>query len=98
MCDCALGDAGAWEVEGALRVNTTLTHLSMHRNAVGDAGTREMAAALRVNTTLVNLALGGRWYSSETGHWNECAVGEVVKQELREVWDRRAGAGWVSLE
>ena len=95
ICGNTLKNAGTRELAAALRLNTTLTHLAIHRNGVGADGAREIAAALRVNTSLVNLTLGGRWMSwrNHVGIWEPCALQDVVKQELREVWTRRGGEG-----
>ena len=57
LCGCELGDHGAREIAGALRVNSTLQTLNLFSNEVGDYGAREIAGALRVNSTLQTLDL-----------------------------------------
>ena len=58
MSGTKLGDAGAGELAGALKVNTTLKSLDLSGTKLGDAGAGELAGALKVNTTLETLELG----------------------------------------
>ena len=60
--DCAFGETTGGNVDLTelmehLRVNTTLTSLSLNENNIGEVGATQLADCLRVNTTLKSLNL-----------------------------------------
>jgi Ran GTPase-activating protein (RanGAP) involved in mRNA processing and transport len=57
--DKIIGDAGAILLSYDLKVNATLTELSLWGNQIGDAGAMGLGKALEVNATLTTLWLNG---------------------------------------
>ena len=53
-----IGDSGATQLADCLRVNATLTSLSLYQSDLGDAGAAQLVECLRVNTALTCLYLG----------------------------------------
>ena len=58
-----MGKEIATDLAKELKVNRTLTHLSLADNSLGSAGETALADALSVNTTLVKLELQHIWLS-----------------------------------
>jgi hypothetical protein len=47
-----IGDEGAKYVAEALKVNTSLTEITLYDNNIGDDGAKYVAEALKVNTII----------------------------------------------
>ncbi|XP_078379483.1 uncharacterized protein LOC144662531 isoform X1 [Oculina patagonica] len=59
-----LGDAEASSLAEAIKVNTTMTELSLGENYISDTGVAFLAEAIKVNSTMTRLSLGGNYISN----------------------------------
>ena len=66
---------GAAALAEALKKNSTLTDLHMHRNAIGDAGAEALAAALETNQGLQHLTVS----DNKIGGAGVAAFGNALK-------------------
>ena len=58
-----IGDEGGKAIGEALKVNTSLTQISLEGNKIGDEGGKAIGEALKVNTSLTEIHL------SENEYW-----------------------------
>ena len=61
LYDNHISNAGATSIAKAIRVNKTLTNLSLSHNRISDAGAASIAKTIKVNKTLTNLNLDFRY-------------------------------------
>ena len=61
----SIGDEGATQLAGCLRVNATLTCLRLSSNSIGAEGATQLAGCLRVNSGLTSLDLYGNSIGTE---------------------------------
>ena len=77
-----IGAEGAKAIGEALKVNTSLTEISLGGNNIGDEGGKAIREALKVNTSLTKIVLHDNNIGSEGGK----AIGEALKVNTSLNW------------